>query len=168
MCHPTKLKMHSPPVKRRIRFACRRRYTAPLPCFVAREIWRFSDRLSKRTKKYWDTGVSVPQCIRSDVLVIAPTLLLVRWDQICQQTFMIDLILQGSTQTLPQAAADTAKVLFGEGELSPRGIKRAVCNAWSIFWKHFCKVFFWRPFFCSVLQSNRLNEFRSLLKFVWV
>eukprot|EP00397_Hematodinium_sp_SG-2012_P014430 GEMP01014670.1.p1 GENE.GEMP01014670.1~~GEMP01014670.1.p1 ORF type:complete len:802 (+),score=147.51 GEMP01014670.1:44-2407(+) len=43
-----------------------------------------------------------------------------RWDQICQQTFMIDLLLQGSTQTLPQAAADTAKVLFENGDLSPR------------------------------------------------
>lgn len=36
-----------------------------------------------------------------------------RWDQICQQTFMVDLLLQGTRQTLPQAAIDTAKVLFG-------------------------------------------------------
>merc|ERR1711934_1231964 len=43
-----------------------------------------------------------------------------RWDHICQQTFMVDLLLQGTAQTLPQAAADTAKVLFENGDLSPR------------------------------------------------
>jgi len=57
-----------------------------------------------------------------------------RWDQICQQTFLVDLLLQSTFQTLPQAAVDTARVLFENADLSPRtagaSAGRGLTSAW--------------------------------------
>merc|ERR1711915_22870 len=46
-----------------------------------------------------------------------------RWQAMCQQTFIVDVILQSTNNSLPQAVADTAKVLFENADLSPRNVR---------------------------------------------
>jgi len=51
-----------------------------------------------------------------------------RWQAISQQTFIVDMILQGTNNSLPQAVTDTAKVLFENADLSPRITKTVIQN----------------------------------------